>query len=256
MNPSVKQLAVKLNLDGYTERKRIGLMILSTDHVTEGDFYRLVPRDGIDVYATRVPFANPVTRENLRAMQPALTEGAALILPGESLDVVMYSCTSASVMIGDEAIVTSLRTAKPDATIVTPTIAVIAALKALKAKRISLLAPYTVEVSEAMATYFSDRGFIIDAVTCLGLTDDREMARISHDEIVQLGKMAMPQDSDALFISCTGMRAAAVVKRIETSIGKSVVSSNLATAWMCSRLCGNADVRPELGSLMSQDLLI
>jgi maleate isomerase len=105
-----------------------------------------------------------------------------------------------------------------------------------------------------MAEYFAAQGFIIDRFTCMGLTDDREMARISHDEIVAFARAAMAEESDALFISCTAVRAAAVIARIEASIGKAVVSSNLATAWMCLRLCGESDARPALGRLMTLPL--
>jgi maleate isomerase len=61
----------------------------------------------------------------------------------------------------------------------------------------------------------------------------------------------MAPDAEALFISCTALRAAEVVAEIERRIGKPVVSSNLATAWMALRLCGDDRPRPELGRLMA-----
>ncbi|NVP56979.1 ectoine utilization protein EutA [Mycoplana rhizolycopersici] len=239
-------------LDDRPLAKRVGLIILATDHTTEVDFQRMVASDRIGVYATRIPYANPVTPENLMKMQPELTAGAALILPDEPLDVVMYSCTSASVVIGDGRIEAAVQAAKPGVAVATPTAASVRGLKAVGAKRISVLTPYTVETSRPMARYFADRGYQIDRFTCLGLTDDREMARISHDEITAFAKEAMAPESDALFISCTAVRAAEVAPRIETALGKPVVSSNLATAWACLRLCGDATPRPELGMLMTK----
>ncbi|WP_438752298.1 ectoine utilization protein EutA [Pararhizobium sp. O133] len=239
-------------LDDRPLEKRIGLIILATDHTTEVDFQRMVASERIGVYVTRIPYANPVTPENLRKMQPSLTAAAALILPDEPLDVVMYSCTSASVVIGDQQIEAAVQTAKPGVPVVTPTAAAVKGLRALGAKRISVLTPYTVETSRPMAEYFEQLGFTIDRFTCLGLTDDREMARISHDEIVGFAGQAMAPESDALFISCTAVRAAEVVARIEQAIGKPVVSSNLATAWACLRLCGETAARPELGMLMTR----
>lgn len=238
-------------LDDRAMDKRIGLIILATDHTTEVDFQRMVANERIGVYATRIPYANPVTPENLRAMQPSLTSGAALILPGEPLDVVMYSCSSASVVIGDAEVKAAVRAAKPSASVVTPTAAAASGLKALGAKRISVLTPYLIETSKPMADYFLALGFEIARFTCLGLSDDREMARISPDEIVTFARQATAPDSDALFISCTAVRAAGVAAEIEAAIGKSVVTSNLATAWACLRLCGNEVARPELGRLMT-----
>jgi maleate isomerase len=238
-------------LDDRPLEKRVGLIILATDHTTEVDFQRMVASDRIGVYATRIPYANPVTPENLRAMQPSLTAGATLILPDEPLDVVMYSCTSASVVIGDAEVEAAVKAAKPKAAIVTPTAAAVSGLKAFGAKRISVLTPYTLETSRPMADYFLALGFDIARFTCLGLTDDREMARIAPEEIVAFAKEAMAPDSDALFISCTAVRAAGVAAEIEAAIGKPVVTSNLATAWACLRLCGDEALQPELGRLMT-----
>lgn len=238
-------------LDARPLEKRVGLIILATDHTTEVDFQRMVASDRIGVYATRIPYANPVTPENLRAMQPSLTAGATLILPDEPLDVVMYSCTSASVVIGDAEVEAAVKAAKPEAAVVTPTAAAVSGLKAFGAKRISVLTPYTLETSRPMADYFLALGFDIARFTCLGLNDDREMARIAPEEIVAFAKEAMAPDSDALFISCTAVRAAGVAAEIEAAIGKPVVTSNLATAWACLRLCGDEALRPELGRLMT-----
>ncbi|WP_313530936.1 ectoine utilization protein EutA [Shinella sp.] len=238
-------------LDDRPLEKRVGLIILATDHTTEVDFQRMVASDRIGVYTTRIPYANPVTPENLRAMQPSLTSGAALILPDDPLDVVMYSCTSASVVIGDAQVKAAVKAAKPGAAVVTPTAAAVSGLKAFGAKRISVLTPYTLETSRPMADYFLALGFDIARFTCLGLSDDREMARIAPQEIVAFAKEAMAPDSDALFISCTAVRAAGVAAEIEAAIGKPVVTSNLATAWACLRLCGDEVPRPELGRLMT-----
>ena len=241
-------------LDDRALNKRIGLIILATDHTTEPDFARIVASGSTGIYVTRVPYANPVTPDNLRAMQPSLTAAANLILPDEEVDVVMYSCTAASVVIGDHEIEAAIRAAKPAAAVVTPTAAGVRGLKALGAQRISILTPYTIATSRPMADYFAGLGFAIDRFTCLGLTDDREMARIAADEIVSFAREAMAPQSDALFVSCTAVRAAGVAADIEAAIGKPVVTSNLATAWMCLRLCGDTGSRPELGRLMTLPL--
>ncbi|MBP1886619.1 ectoine utilization protein EutA [Sinorhizobium mexicanum] len=254
-NPVTISLASREpRLDDRPLDKRLGLIILATDHTTEVDFQHLVASEQIGVYVARIPYANPVTPENLRAMQPSLTAAAALILPDEALDVVMYSCTSASVVIGDEEVAAAIRTAKPEAAVVTPTAASVKGLRTLGARRISVLTPYTIETSRPMADYFAALGFEIDRFTCLGLTDDRAMARIAPDEIVAFAREAMAPESDALFISCTAVRAAGVIAEIEAAIGKPVVSSNYATAWACLRLCGDQEPRPQLGRLMALPL--
>jgi maleate isomerase len=238
-------------LDERPLEKRVGLVILATDHTTEVDFQRMVASNRIGVYVSRIHYANPTTPENLLKMQPSLTSGAGLILPGEPLDAIIYSCTSASVVIGDAKVEAAIAAAKPGVPVVTPTAAAVDALRAFGAKRISVLTPYTVETSRPMADYFAELGFEIDRFTCLGFTDDREMARIAPDEIAALAPDATAPGSDALFISCTALRAAQVAGRIERKIGKPVVSSNLATAWACLRLCGEDQAWPEVARLMT-----
>ena len=72
--------ALPVTLDDRPLSRRVGLVTLATDHTTEVDFAVLPPR-GIGVYATRIPFANPVTPETLAAMAGDVTQAAALIHP-------------------------------------------------------------------------------------------------------------------------------------------------------------------------------
>lgn len=248
---ALKRSGLTLSLDGRAVAKRVGLVVLATDHTSERDFRRMVEGDGIGVYVARVAYANPTTPENLRRMQPRLAEAAGLILPGEDLDAICYSCTSASVVMGDEEVERAISAGKPGVPVITPPVAVRRALGVLDARRISVLTPYTEETGRPMATYFRRHGFDVAGFTCLGLDDDREMARISPASLVDAAREATQDDAEALFISCTALRSAEAVPEIERAIGRPVVTSNLATAWLALGLCGETRPRPELGRLMA-----
>ena len=247
--PEITVKSARPPLDPRPLEKRVGLVILATDHTTEPDYQRMVASRRIGVYVARIPYANPTTPENLRKMQPALTAGAALILPDEKLDAICYSCTSASVVIGDAEIEAAIHAAKPDVPVVTPPMAGVRGLRALGAKKISILTPYTVRTTQPMVEYFAAHGFEIASTTCLGFEDDREMARISPAALVELAREAMDDEADALFVSCTALRSALAVVAMEETTGRPVVTSNQATAWNCLRLCGDDDARPEYGRL-------
>jgi maleate isomerase len=256
--PEIALAGLKPMLDDRPLEKRIGLIILATDHTTEPDFHRLVASDlqrpTIGVYVARIHYANPTNPENLRKMLPSLTAAAGLILPDEALDAVCYSCTSASAVIGETAVRDAIRAAKPGVRVVTPTAAAVAALRASGARRISILTPYTAETTHPMVTYFARAGFEIANATCLGFDDDRKMARIAPGALVELARSAVARDADALFVSCTALRAALAAAEIEQAIALPVVTSNLATAWACLRLCGNDHARPEIARLMTLPL--
>lgn len=227
-----------VRLDDRPLRHRIGLIALATDHTTEPDFHRILSPQGIGIYTARIPFANPVTPATLAAMAGDITDAARLILPDEGLDAVVYSCTSASVVIGDDLVRNAITIGKPGAVPITPISAGFAGLRAIGAQRITLLTPYTAETTAPMADCFEAAGFTLQNVTCLGLTDDRDMARLSPDSIVQAARAAAAPGSDAIFISCTAVRAAGVIDRIEDATGIPAISSNYATAWAVLRTCG------------------
>jgi maleate isomerase len=217
---------------------RIGLIALSTDHTTEPDLVNMRPSDEVAIYVNRIPYANPGTPENLRRTQPFLTEAAKEILPNEPLDAIMYACTSASALIGDDEVRHSLQLAKPDTPCVTPTSGALAAFKALGVSRISVLAPYSYEVSKALAGYFSRYDLDILNVRYLDIHDDREIARLLPKAIVEASLETIASDSQGLFLACTAMRSVAVIQTIEDQIGKPVVSSNQSMYWHALRSAG------------------
>ena len=209
-----------------------------TDHTTERDFARICRPDEVGVYGNRILYENPTTPDNLLRMQPRLTEGAALILPGEPLDALYYACTGASIVIGDAAVEAAVHAAKPDVPVVTPSAAARAAFRALGVRRISILTPYLEETSVPIAAYFKAWGYDVANLTCFGLDDDRVMARVKTAAIVAAACETLAPDAEALFISCTALRAAEVAAEIEGRIGRPVVTSNQAGAWLTLRRAG------------------
>lgn len=215
---------------------RIGIIALATDHTTERDFAAICAPFDVGVYVNRIEYANPTTPENLRKTGPRLTLAAAEILPEETFDVMVFGCTAASVVLGDETVAGHIRKAKPGAAVVTPASAAFAAFETLKVRKVSVLTPYTPEVTEELARYFTANGLEVVSARCLGFTDDRQMARISRKSIIAAAEAAMSEEAEALFISCTALRAAACAEEIEQRIGKPVVTSNQATVWRSLRL--------------------
>lgn len=230
--------AQRLQLDPRPLAKRIGLVALSTDHTIEVDFARILAPAGIGVYVNRIPFANPVTPDTLQAMAGDLAAGAGLILPDEPMDAMVYGCTSASVCIGDAVVRAQVSQGKPGAPVITPVSGALAGLRAMGARRISILTPYFVETTRPMAAMFEAEGLALDRVTCLNMADDRDMARIRPEDLVALAAEAAAPGTDALFISCTAVRAAGIIDRIEAAAGCPALSSNLAAAWNVARVCG------------------
>ena len=81
--------------------------------------------------------------------------------------------------------------------------------------------------------------------------NDNEVARIDarsvEDAVLELGRHS---SVDAVFVSCTSLRAAERIEALEAKLGKPVTSSNHALAWHSLRLAGYAAPLPGFGRLM------
>ncbi len=225
---------------------RIGLIVLSTDYVSEHDFFTMAQESPIGVYANRITFENPITKNSLLKLKDNLSDAAENILPGERLDSIIFACTAASAAIGEDVIQKLIGRA---AHVITPTKAAFEALKAIKAQKINILTPYTKEVSQGVCDFFHQAGFDIEQLTYLGIEDDTRVADISSALIAEIAKTMDHSLADALFISCTGFRSALVAHEIEKSIGKSVITSNQASFWYALKKMQLSDFGAQYGQI-------
>ena len=241
---------VPYELDAGPGRYRIGLIALASDYATERDFINMRPSDEVVVYTSRVRNVNPVTVENLRAMAPRLTESASLIVPDGRLDVVAYSCTSGTVVIGFEAVAASIRAARPGVPCTTPISAGLAAFERLGVGRVAVLTPYVDDVNAAIARHLMGHGLEVPRFSSFGIGDDNDMARLPPEVIHRAALEADSPQAEALFISCTAIRAVDVVERIEADLGKPVVTANQGMFWQALRYAGCDAAVPGYGRLL------
>jgi maleate isomerase len=138
--------------------------------------------------------------------------------------------------------------------VVTPTGAARLAFAALGIKRIAILTPYLIETSRPMVDYFTVHGFEVSRLDCFGLEDDRQMARVHRDSIIEAACDIDSPLVDGIFISCTALPALGAVGEIEARTGKPVVTSNQASIWALLRHAGLDDAPAGFGRLFNHDL--
>ncbi|MDZ5698860.1 ectoine utilization protein EutA [Chelativorans sp. M5D2P16] len=231
------------------QKPLIGALLLATDLTTEGDIRALIPAS-VTVCATRVPFENPTAPAQLARTLPHLGPAAGLVVPGVPLSSLYFSCTSATVVLGEDAVADAIATERPGVRLVTPIMAAKRAFRALGVRRIAVMTPYVAETALAIVNHLEGSGFEVLNAHGLDIADDRDMARLKRGAIVQAAQDAMVEGAEALFISCTAMPAATFAPEIEARIGCPVVTSNLAGLWMAMRLAGVETRMPEKGRLM------
>ena len=235
---------------GVAPRAAIGLLVLATDQTMEHEFRLLVRQPGVAFYEFRVFNDNDITPETLRAIGPRIAPSVDLILPSIKLDVVAFGCTSATMTLGEDAVFAEIHKVRPNVACTTPVTAALAAFRALGAKKVGLLTPYAPEINASLVRYFSDRGLDIGAVATFDRRDDRDAARISVASIEAAAeRFGATSAVDAIFVSCTSLRVAEAVGRLEARARVPVTSSNHAMAWHCLRLAGIEDTVAAAGKL-------
>jgi maleate isomerase len=231
-------------------RARIGVIVLATDYTLEHELRQMIKLPGVDVYHARIANSPNISPESLSAMQPLLTATAELILPGYTLDVLAFACTSASIVLGTTTVAENLNMAKPEAKTTNPALAAFTAFRALGAKRIAVLTPYAKSVNYLVRKSLEDAGFEVPVFGSFNEPHDPTVAAINTASLkAAIIKMTDAHDVDAVFISCTSVRIVADITEIEAGLGIPVTSSNHALAWHCLRLAGIDDKLPKQGQL-------
>jgi len=250
--PPVPLRSMTPRMDGGPgPRGRIGLLALSSDHVGEHDFERLFPAEKLAVFTARLANADTVTLASLAAMESELAKAARLILPASEIDVFAYSCTSGTVAIGAERVTEILEGVRPGVKVTTPITAAFAAFERLGAHRIAMLTPYIDEINRVMVDHVVGHGVAVTDFIGFGLTTDRDIGRVTPEGVVEAACALDHGGADAIFVSCTGLRAVDAIEAVEAATGRPVVTSNQAMAWHAMRLAGFAEPVAGFGRLLT-----
>ncbi len=231
----IQRVAHPAHLDIIAPAGKIGFIALATDFNSEQDLRRMLPVE-VEIFTNRVTNHNPMTLKNLCAMADDIERAAGGILPGLGVDLIIYGCTSGTAAIGFDNIAERIRRQCPKTPIITPVTAATAALQAVGAKKISVLTPYIDEINQALGDMLQTHDLKVLNVCGFGSENDIEVTMFPLEDIVSAAKLACSNDADALFISCTALRASMVVEKLEAELEVPVITSNQALVWQALNL--------------------
>ena len=239
----------------YGYRARIGLIVPSSNTVCEQEAARLCP-EGVATYAARILFEPTMT--GLWSMRKHV-ERASLELSSEGIcQLIAFCCTAGSMLGGyeGEREIVDLIEKSSHIPAITTTTAVIAALEALKVKRIALATPYTDEINRSEKKNLEERGYLVTViqgyhewVASQALKNDM-IGKLAPEVAYEMARKVNGQDNQAIFISCTNFRAIEIIRRLEEETRKPVISSNQATIWFALRKLGIRDSIKGYGRLL------
>ena len=218
--------------------------------LTEGEMFRMCPQ-GVGLSFTHMRMRTDVTVESLAQMEHDIDDALSGFVPGrDDIDVLCYNCTSGSVVIGEKVIRKKLEAGRPNVKGTTLLTAVVAALRALGIKNLSVGTAYTPDIDEFERVYLENQGFSVGVIEGLCLTKDIKMNRVSPGFLRDFAISLDRPDADAIFLSCGALRSLEIIEDVEHEIGKPVLCSNQASFWHCLRLAEIEDRIEGFGRLL------
>jgi len=199
-----------------------------------------------------------VTKEELAAMD-ADSDRCALELSDARVDVLGYACLVAIMSMGrgyhrvSEARLhqRTVENGGP-APVVTSAGALVDGLRAIGAKKVSILAPYMRPLTQLVIDYIEHEGIeVVDSIS-LEIPDNLDVGRQDPRAPIELTKKLRTAGVDAIVASaCVQMPSLASVQPIEDRTGLPVVSSSVATTYLMLKRLGLPTAVPGFGSLLS-----
>jgi maleate cis-trans isomerase len=224
-------------------RKRIGVMVPSTNTTFEADFQLVAPRD-VTVHGQRLWLTNDSSGPGTMDRMNSEVEAGARYLATARVDVVAYGCTTGSFYRGpgwDREMLDLIRGAAGVPAVATSP-SVVEALHAFGARTVSVATPYPDWANVRLRAYFEALGFEI-----LNVEGDPRAAASGNqgtndfdpEDVVAFAARACRPEADVLFCACTAWRALEAAAELERRTGKPVVTSNQASIWAAYRAFGH-----------------
>jgi maleate isomerase len=241
----------------YGRVARLGLIVPSTNTTAEPELREFLPA-GVELFATRVLVAE-VSEEkdksaSLLAMHGQLDRATA-DLASFGPDAIAYACTSGSFLNGRDSdqLMCEELSARYRIPVITTSSCLVAALRALHARRLAVATPYVAPVADGASTYLTQAGFDVTSRHDLHLLSNLEKGRLEPVAAYNAASVLDVSGADAVVISCTNWRTISVLTALEQELAVPAVSSNLVTLWALLRLVGVDGANPQI-ALMQRSL--
>ena len=199
-----------------------------------------------------------VTKEELAAMD-ADSDRCALELSDARVDVLGSACLLAIMSMGrgyhcvsEQRLHQRTVDNGAPAPVVTSAGALVDGLKAIGAKKVSLLAPYMKPLTALVVDYIEHQGIeVVDSLS-LEIPDNLEVGRQDPRAPIEITKKLKTSGVDAVVASaCVQMPSLPSIQPIEDRVGLPVISSSVATTYMMLKRLGLNTAVPGFGSLLS-----
>ena len=230
--------------------RHFGVLIPSTNTTCEIEYCRLLPAD-LQVHVGRLG------KGGATAFSPSLDADVAYqakLLGTAKVEVVALAQTSASLFSDDYDEVT-IRRMQENAGVpaLTSAVAIGQAVRALGARRIALVSPYSEEViGRARHYYESKHGLEVLALEGFGATDAYAIGKLGAENARDAFARIDRPEIEVLVVPGGNFPTMAHIAAWEQEFGKPVITTNQAALWAILRVMRIAEPLPDLGRLLAE----
>lgn len=242
---------------------RIGQIVPSSNTTMETEIpailraRELIEPERFTFHSSRMRMKH-VTKDELAKMDGD-SDRCALELSDANVDVLGYACLVAIMSMGlgyhrtsEQRLYERTRENGAPAPVVTSAGALVDGLKAIGAKKVSILTPYMKPLTQLVVDYIQHEGIeVVDSIS-LEISNNLEVGRQDARAPIEITKRLKTDGVDAIVASaCVQMPSLASIQAIEDRTGLPVISSSVATTYMMLKQLGLKTAIPGFGSLLS-----
>ena len=243
---------------------RIGQIVPSSNTTMETEIPLMLqsraaqfPEERFTFHSSRMRMKK-VTKEELAAMDRD-SDRCALELSDAQVDVLGYACLVAIMSMGlgyhreSEKRLHEVTVSNGNpAPVVSSAGALVEGLRAMGAKKVSILTPYMKPLTQLVVDYIENEGIeVIDAVS-LEIPDNLEVGRQNPLAPAEHVKRVNTANADAVVLSaCVQMPSFQSVQQVENSLGLPVTTAAISTVYQMLNSLGLERKVPNAGALLS-----
>ena len=232
-------------------KARIGLIIPSSNRMTEPQFHRYAPA-GVAIHVARVQ----MTGRHKKPIAQLLDDvgRAASSLSDAKCNPVVFHCTGTAMAEGaaGEAALVARAAKESGAACFSVAQAILDALKAMSMRRLVLFSPYEQATNDHEKEFFAEHGIDVVKDVALNLPPSDGYIREPVTTWIALAREHARVPADGFFLSCTNTTQIEAIETIERETGKPVVNSNQAVLWACLKRIGGDTRMSGLGRLFAR----
>ncbi|RXH02457.1 maleate cis-trans isomerase family protein [Bradyrhizobium zhanjiangense] len=222
-------------------RKRLGMITPSSNSVLEPVTSAvLAGTSGVTAHFSRFRVTEiALDAAALSQFDASVMLPAADLLADAKVDAIAWNGTSAS-WLGiqrDMSLCEAIK-ARTGVPATTSTLACIDAARALQARRVGLVSPYTDDVQRRIGHVWAEAGIAPHTERHLGLRDNFSFGEVEPRVIAGMIHAVAAEGADAVVILCTNLDGAGLAASLERELDIAVLDSVAVTLWRTLSLAG------------------